>query len=237
VELYQGDCRKIVPLLRDVHAVVADPFYGIGQRSGTISEAAQHKNDYRLFEDTLDAVRDEVVPVISRLRNHSRTMIVTPGSKALFLYPPPDALGGFYQPAAIGMCSWGRQTFQPILYYGKDPHAGKTIQHTTYTLTEAAEKNGHPCPKPIKAWKWVVSRASCPEETVLDPYMGSGTSGVACVALGRRFVGVEIHPVYFDLSKIRIVEELEKSAFLEGKKSRKRETSTFAFEEKASPTP
>jgi len=211
VRLYLGDCLEVLPTLEGVDAVVTDPPYGIGERSGTISEGRQHKNDYVGMEDSLEYVESLVIPVIERCIAIARTVIVTPGPKAVFCYPQPKDLGGFYQPAAVGMCSWGRQTFQPILFYGADPHAGKTIQHTTYKLTEAAEKNGHPCPKPLKAWTWVVLRASRAGESVLDPFMGSGTTGVACVRTGRKFIGIEKEPKYFDIAVRRIEAELNRA--------------------------
>ncbi len=202
--LYHGDCLEILPTLDKVDAVITDPPYGIGERTGKISKDRQHKNTYTMFEDSREFIIDVVIPSINICKEISSRMILTPGSKNMWLYPEPDALGGFYQPAAIGMCSWGRQTFQPILYYGKDPMAGKTIQHTTYSLTERASDDRHPCAKPIKAWAWVVSRGSLEDDTVLDPFMGSGTTGVACANLGRQFIGIEIEKKYFDIACERI---------------------------------
>ncbi len=208
ITLIHGDCREVLPLLPAVDSVVTDPMYGIGERSGTISEQWQHKNEYRSFVDSLEYVEAVAVPFVVWALENTRTMIVTPGSKALFLYPSPAALGGFYQPAAVGMCSWGRQTFQPILFYGKDPHAGKTIQHTTYQLTEAAEKYGHPCAKPIRAWTWVVGRATAESDLVLDPFVGSGTTLVAAKKLGRRAIGIELEERYCEIAANRLRQEV-----------------------------
>lgn len=52
--------------------------------------------------------------------------------------------------------------------------------------------------------RWLVERASLRGETVLDPFMGSGTTGVVCVKLGRKFIGIEIEPKYFDIACSRI---------------------------------
>ena len=51
---------------------------------------------------------------------------------------------------------------------------------------------------------WLVKRASLPGETILDPFMGSGTTGVAALKLGRRFIGIEIEPAYFEIACRRI---------------------------------
>lgn len=62
----------------------------------------------------------------------------------------------------------------------------------------------HPCPKPESVWKKFIARFSREAEVVLDPFMGSGTTGVACVKLGRKFIGIEIEPKYFDIACRRI---------------------------------
>jgi DNA modification methylase len=65
-------------------------------------------------------------------------------------------------------------------------------------------KELHPCPKPLKFTQWAVNKASLEGETVLDPFMGIGTTGVACVYLQRKFVGIEIEETYFDVACKRI---------------------------------
>jgi DNA modification methylase len=79
-----------------------------------------------------------------------------------------------------------------------------------FSTTERAEENGHPCPKPIKQTEWMVSRVSFVGETVLDPFMGSGTTGVACAKLDRAFIGIEREPKYFDIARRRLESELAK---------------------------
>lgn len=76
--------------------------------------------------------------------------------------------------------------------------------HDSFSSTEAAEKNGHPCPKPLRQMQWLINRASKAGETVLDPFMGSGTTGVAAAGMGRRFIGIEIEPQYFETACRRI---------------------------------
>jgi site-specific DNA-methyltransferase (adenine-specific) len=61
----------------------------------------------------------------------------------------------------------------------------------------------------LAAWSWLVDKACKPGGAVLDPFMGSGTTGVACVRLGRRFIGVEIDPAYFAIAVKRVERELE----------------------------
>jgi hypothetical protein len=64
--------------------------------------------------------------------------------------------------------------------------------------------NGHPCSRALIHQEFVVNWCSDEEETILDPFMGSGTTGVACAKMGRKFIGIEIDPEYFDIACRRI---------------------------------
>ena len=83
---------------------------------------------------------------------------------------------------------------------------GKGRAANCFSSTEQAEKNCHPCPKPIKSWTTLLKRVTREGEIILDPFMGSGTTGVACVNLDRKFIGIEKEPKYFDIACRRIEE-------------------------------
>jgi DNA modification methylase len=206
--LFNADCMAVLPLLGKVDAVVTDPPYGVDGEQNTKSAKARggKKNDYSAFKDSVEYVRYNAVPVIEQCVNNIGRVVLTPGNRCITLYPTPDSFGAIYQPASVGLQPWGRADAQPILYYGKSPYGGRSLpgQKCSYTLTETAEPNGHPCPKPIRFWAQVVKAASKPGEKVLDPFMGSGTTGVACVKLGRSFIGIEIDETYFDIACRRI---------------------------------
>jgi len=203
--LYLGDAREIVPsLATPIHAVVADMPYGLGSASGTLGIAAGHKRGYDVYDDTLENLRALIPTFVAALQKAGGRGIVTPGPAHAWEYPKPDAFGSFFQPASTGICGWGRPTSQPILYYGRDPRIGKTIDRTSIQMTEPASCPEHPCSKPIKAWSWLVWKAAVDGETILDPVMGSGTTGVACAPLGRTFIGIEISETYFDIACKRI---------------------------------
>lgn len=194
-ELYLGDCMDILPTLGKVDALITDPPYGIGV-------------DYGVFKD----ISDNIIPIVTKVIDFAKAkacrMAMTPGQKLMFKYPEPDAIGVFYYPAGTGSCSWGFVGWQPIFYYGKCPFLanGKGRRTNSTESTESAEKNGHPCPKPIKQMQWLVYRASLVAETVLDPFMGSGTTGVACMNLDRKFIGIEIDERYFRIACERIAQ-------------------------------
>ena len=205
VSLYLGDCREILPTLGKVDAVVTDPPYGVGLAA---NYNYKDRQSYASFDDTPENISEIVVPTIAACREMATRVALTPGVKNLFRYPRPDHIGAIYYPAGAGCNSWGFTCWQPIIFYGKDPYGGKGSRPDSFESTEAAEKNGHPCPKPIGQMLKLVERATLRGETILDPFMGSGTTGVAAVRLGRRFIGIEIDPGYFDISCRRLTDAL-----------------------------
>jgi site-specific DNA-methyltransferase (adenine-specific) len=106
------------------------------------------------------------------------------------------------------MARGGFTTMQPILYYGKDYRAGKGALPSGKAVTEASEKNGHPCPKPIGAWSWLLDKVSQEGETVVDPFMGSGTTLRAAKDLGRKAIGIEISEEYCEIAATRLSQEV-----------------------------
>jgi site-specific DNA-methyltransferase (adenine-specific) len=208
--LYLGDCLSVLPTLPKVDAVVTDPPYGVSgqQNTKTAQRRESRKNDYEAFIDSVEYVRDVAVSAIELLVLSGCRVVLTPGNRCVTLYPVPDSFGAVFQPASVGLQPWGRADAQPILYYGKSPHGGTKLpgQKCSYTLTEGAPRDaeGHPCPKPIRFWTALLEASSLPGETVLDPFMGSGTTGVACANLGRKFIGIEITEAYFNIACERI---------------------------------
>jgi DNA modification methylase len=83
------------------------------------------------------------------------------------------------------------------------------IADTASIVADPASKWGHPCQRPIDHMTYVVERFIRPASLVIDPFMGSGTTGVAAVKLGRRFIGIEIEPKYFDIACRRIQAALD----------------------------
>ena len=199
--LLHGDCLEILPTLDKVDAVVTDPPYGVNL--GKDGPTAIGKTNYESFDDTPEYIDSVAVPAITFCIDKFHRVVFTPGTRNCFKYPMPTEMGAIYNPAGAGFSRWGFTCSQPILYYGKDPH-GRKKKPQSLQSTELSEKNGHPCPKPTKLMHWFIDRASLYGETVLDPFMGSGTTGVACANLGRKFIGIEIEKKYFDIACERI---------------------------------
>jgi hypothetical protein len=87
-----------------------------------------------------------------------------------------------------------------VVVAGDKPRQGPNA----FAFSVVGEKPDHPSPKPIEAMLWIVRRCTDPTDIILDPFMGSGTTGVAAVQLGRRFLGFEINQEYCDLANKRI---------------------------------
>ncbi len=216
--LWLADCREVISTIVKgaVDAVLTDPPYGLDKGRGTINRRG--KASLVTWADTLGDVQKIYIPAfIKSLNLAGGRGCVTPGTPNCFKYPTPADMGGMYQPASVSCSRWGRATFQPVLFYGKDPRAGKHLDPTAIAWNQPAKKNGHPCPKPLGVARWLVSRVSLENEVVFDPFMGSGTTGVACIELGRKFWGIEVEPKYFEIAKRRIIEALTRDDFLTGK--------------------
>jgi site-specific DNA-methyltransferase (adenine-specific) len=215
VTLYCGDCRDVLPTLGRADAVVTDPPYGVG----FTGKAGHYRNEpnakrtdtYRSFADTPQNFDEVVLPALKSALAIADRGAVFMASRNIPRLPDGD-LGGIYLPNGCGLSSWGFQNFMHVMFYGTDPYLAAGLgcrpngRHGIYG--NDANQVDHPCAKPLAAMKWAVARASFEGHSILDPFMGSGTTGVACVALGRQFVGIEIEPAYFETACKRITAAL-----------------------------
>jgi site-specific DNA-methyltransferase (adenine-specific) len=194
IVIYHADARDILPTLEPggIDLVLTDPPYGVEGGHGGQNYDYRKANYSADFADTPEYITSVVVPIINECLSIAKTVVLTPGTRCAFMYPPPMEIGCFFSPASARIGRFGFQTCHPILYYGRYIFAGKGAVATGIQLTETAPQNGHPCPKPIKAWSWLLNRCCWPGELVLDPFMGSGTTLVAAKHLGRRAIGIEI---------------------------------------------
>lgn len=209
--IYHGDAKEVLAEGGYWDLLLTDPPYGVsGEQNSKASPNAQRKNDYSMFKDSPGYVQEFVIPIFQTALAMCRRAIVTPGNRCLTFYPPPTSFGCFWQPASVGLQPWGRADSQPIFYYGKFPHDSQSIpgQKCSHHLVESPERNGHPCPKPIDAWRKLILCGSLPGETILDPFMGSGTTLRAAKDLGRKAVGIEICEEYAEIAANRLSQEV-----------------------------
>lgn len=186
--LYLGDCRDVLPGLGKVDAVVTDPPYGINYAANPIVGKGKAASNHER-KDWDDSIPD-MAPVLAMADQH----IVWGGN----YYPLPPVRGWL---------SWHKPDAPPSL--GNFELAWTSIDRTTRQLSVSiAETNperiGHPTQKPLRLMKWCIGFLKEPSGLILDPFMGSGTTGVAAVQMGRDFIGIEREERYFDIACRRI---------------------------------
>jgi len=186
--LYLGDCAVILPLLDRVCAVVTDPPYGIGYAANPIvGKGKTASNHERKDWDDVPVQSLDVV---------------------LAAAPVQAIWGGNYYalPPSRGWLSWFKPDAPPsmanfeLAWTNLDRNA-RQISHSIAATN--AERIGHPTQKPLAVMRWCIDQIGTPA-SVLDPYMGSGSTGVAALQMGLVFVGIEIEPRYFEIACERV---------------------------------
>lgn len=203
VTIYHADCREVLPLLPKADLVLTDPPYGVNLGSKKPnSDIKRAREAYISTDDTPEFVSTVVVPVIAMCIERFGRVVVTPGNRCAWLYPHPSEIGAFFHPAGNGICRWGFNMTHPILYYGKDPKMPRAYANGKIS-TATSKSNGHPCPKPVEWMLWLVERCSLDNETVCDPFAGSGTTLRAAKELNRKAIGIEIEERYCEIAAKR----------------------------------
>lgn len=200
-ELYLGDCRELLPSLK-ADALVTDPPYGIGvdkamaKVGGTqYGKAAAPKSHYEA------SGWDDAPPnsdVLLMMRAAAPSQIIFGGNY-------------FHLPPARCWLVWDKEN-------GNNDFADCELAWTNLNKPVrridwmwngmlrrgGEERNGHPTQKPLEVMRWCIGQLPESVNSILDPYMGSGTTGVAAVKLGKSFIGIEREPKYFEIARRRI---------------------------------
>lgn len=193
--LYLGDCRDILPTLGKVDAVVTDPPYGLGNKMQGGTWGAKPG-----FKEML--VWDEAAPERELLDS-----VISAGAEAILW-------GGQYFPLPPARCwlLWNKVNAVPTMADFETAWTTLDRPSKRYDGNVGRVEYGHPTQKPIQLMLWTLGFVP-KAQTILDPFMGSGTTGVACARLGRRFIGIEIEPRYFDIA-VRRIEEAQRQSDL-----------------------
>jgi DNA modification methylase len=188
-ELYLGDCMEILPQLPKVDACITDPPYGIGEDGGSFRgrKGQCHRVLEKMGWDVCRPAREVFLQM-----EEAAPIRVYWGGNYFADYLPPSK-GWLYWNKLMG----GDFSDGELAYTSMD----KALRQFTYCNKEHGKE--HPTQKPVPLMEWCIAQAGNPL-TVLEPFMGSGTTGVACMNLGRKFIGVEISSVYFDIACERI---------------------------------
>ena len=190
--LYLGDCRDILPTLPKVDAVITDPPYGInkdGQKKTTGGHGGRKEYEFlnwdaeRPSKEIFDLILHAAPKHVIWGGNYFADLLPATGKwlvwdKGQRINQSDGELAWTHESGALRICTMNRVELQ----------------------TDGAE---HPTQKPVRLMEWCIKQAGDPQ-TILDPFMGSGSTGVACMNLGRSFIGIEREVKYFDIACRRI---------------------------------
>ncbi len=191
VELILGDCLDVLPTLGRFDAVVTDPPYGIGEDGGacrTRGRPGYAKHEAKGW----DANRPPNA-VFEAILRHSDAQVIWGGNYFADLLPPK--MGWLYWQKLMG----GDFSDGELAWTSRD----RALRE--FTKCPKGMDKAHPCEKPVSLMCWSIGFFSA-ARTICDPFMGSGTTGVAALQLGRKFIGIEMDPGYFDIACKRIEE-------------------------------
>ena len=201
--IYNDDCMNILRELPDksFDLIITDPPYGIGI-------------DYGVYQDTQDNLLELIKNVMPEMLRVAKTVVITCGVLNIQFYPAPTWIMAWVIPAGTGRNAWGFSCWQPILCYGNDPYLARGLGARPDIIIDNSTRDNstyitHPVQKPLIFWEKLIKRASLDDsDTILDPFMGSGTTLVAAKLLGKRAIGIEINEKYCNIAKQRLSQEV-----------------------------
>lgn len=183
--LYCGDCREILPTLSVVDAVITDPPYGLGDRmsGGTWGAAEKYAGMREWDQKAPQELVAELIALAPRVVVWGGNYFTLPPSRRWLIWDKQNAVPTMAD-CEMAWCSFDGNT--------------KRIR-----LPVGAHSHGHPTEKPLRLMEWCIEQIG-EARVILDPFMGSGTTGAACMNLGRKFIGIEIEPKYFEIACERL---------------------------------
>lgn len=204
--LYLGDCREILPALPKVDAVITDPPYGIdynhggGNRFGAVgvTRAARLRGTPKIIGD------DEPFDPARWIAYCDNCLFF--GADHFYVRLPDSGRFLAWNKLA-DMEPW--DSFSDVEFIWHSANKAARIFNMKWkgiACSKIGENNGlrqHVTQKPIALMLWCIEQAGNPQ-LILDPYMGSGTTGIAAHHLGSKFIGVEVDEKYFDIACERI---------------------------------
>lgn len=204
--LYLGDCLDILPTLEKVDAVITDPPYGINLKTdcSTLKRSTRtHQKIYGDDEEFDPSIYLSLgVPCAFFGADHFHHMLPAGGTWHAW-DKRPQSKSNMFADFESWWTSWNSGPSRIFRYqWVCGVHPGVT-----------PEKISHPTVKPVIIMSAVIEKTKF--KLILDPFMGSGTTGVACAQLGRSFIGIEREPAYFDIACKRIEQAYKQGQLFE----------------------
>jgi len=215
--LYLGDCLEILPTLGKVDAVVTDPPYLLtygGCRNSLGGKLAVKNYDNKGGIVNCEIDWPDFMPVIfAALKDNAHAYVMANNRHVQNMLNSGEDAGFRFHNLLV----WNKGTATPNRWYMKNLEytgflykgkaffindCGSTQLHKIPNIRNAK----HPTEKPPELMAVYIGNSTQRGETVLDPFMGSGATGVACAKLGRKFIGIDIEQKHFDIACKRIEE-------------------------------
>jgi DNA modification methylase len=199
--LYHGDCLEVMRGMEDgsIDAVIADPPYGIGE------DWKKRKHSASKFDSSYNNKSVPGAEYFDQIRRIAKYWIIWGWNYYTEMLPPTNYL----------IC-WDKLASEKISFYSMGELAGSNIKipfrifRVPWDGGRKGDETGttkyHPHQKPVKLLCMCVDHLPDDVDTILDPFMGSGTTGVACMETGRKFIGIELDKGYYDIAEKRIIE-------------------------------
>jgi DNA modification methylase len=200
-EIITGNCidamEEMVGEGAKFDAIVTDPPYGIDY-------------EYDGFIDDLTTLRNSAPHMLTLMHELAPMTAIFSGVTTVDVWQYPSWRLAWVRPAGTNRSKWGFSCWTPIAVYGDDPYlkAGKGARSDVFIDYRPKRPDGidHPCVKPLTIMRWLIQRV-CPDaKIILDPFCGTGTTGVACMEFGMNFVGIEINEKYAQIARGRLKE-------------------------------
>jgi len=192
--LYRGDWNEVFPSIDRVDVVLTDPPYGLGKKmqGGTWGKEERYGEQWKW----------DVAPSIETINKLSSL-----GHAIIW--------GGNYFNLQSTRCwlIWDKRNAVPTCADAEMAWTNLDRPTKRFSWPVGVHEYGHHCQKPLALMEWCLS--FIPNGTVFDPYMGTGTTLVACVNHGRKAIGVEIEKKYFDIACKRIEKAYADQALLD----------------------
>lgn len=207
--LYNADCREVLPLIPAVDVIVTDPPYGIAYVT-----SHRHVSDApAMLKDDDCAPIDTVAMMLAKLKDTGAIYLCTRQDVAEQWRIAIAESGGTLKTAIVWdklnhtagdlEGDYGAQT-ELIIFAHKGRHKLRGGRDVNLWRIPRPVFGNHPTPKPVDLMGRAIRNSSDLGGTVLDPFMGEGPTGVACVKMGRKFIGIEYEPAYFESACKRI---------------------------------
>jgi len=196
VTIYNCDCRDLLQELSTIDVVITDPPYGADIEY--ISYTDTYENWKKLIDDTLPSLlklASVVLLACGRIE----------GERYIYANYKPDWRLCWYKGATSNRSVIGFKHWEMIFFWGKRSFPNNCPD---YFMATPQRFHQHPCPKPETWADWLLLNFSAPHDTVLDPFLGSGTTAYCAKKLNRKCIGIEIEERYCEIAAKRCCQEV-----------------------------